>query len=39
MKTMYEQPELEIIEFHIEDVITESTGEDETDQIPANPNS
>ena len=35
MKTMYEQPELEIIKFHVEDVITESADDNETDQIPA----
>lgn len=33
MKTMYEQPELEIIKFYVEDVITES--ENETEEFPA----
>lgn len=35
MKTMYEQPELEIIKFHVEDVMTESNDGNETDEIPA----
>lgn len=38
MKTMYEQPELEIIKFQVADVITESEGEDELPQFPADPN-
>ena len=33
MKTMYEQPELEIIKFHVEDIITES--ENELEEMPA----
>ena len=33
MKTMYEQPELEIIKFHVEDIITES--ENELEEFPA----
>ena len=32
MKTMYEQPELEIIKFHVEDIITES--ENELEEMP-----
>ena len=37
MKTMYEQPELEIVKFSVEDIITESiqtTGDDELPPMP-----
>ena len=34
MKKLYEQPELEIITFYMEDVLTESRDEDEIPDLP-----
>lgn len=35
MKTMYEQPELEIVKFSVEDIITESVYDE--DELPPMP--